>query len=59
MTAVYVTVEYFGKLPRASRTLCEGCTPSEVEGKPTPAFVPERAEYRLLGASGAIALCRS
>ena len=59
MTAIYVTVNHYDKkTPVASRPLCEGCTPSSVDGRSELIVPPERAEYQIVGASGTIALCR-
>lgn len=57
-TAVYVTVDHFGKAPTASRPFCQGCTPPSVNGS-EPAVPPVRAEYQVVGASGTLALCRN
>ena len=59
MTAIYVTVNHYDKkTPVASRPLCEGCTPSSVDGRSELVVPPERAAYQIVGASGTIALCR-
>lgn len=59
MTAIYVTVNHYGKTPVASRPLCEGCTPPSVDGRSELVVPPERAEYQIVGASNTIALCRN
>jgi hypothetical protein len=60
VTAIYVTVNrYDKKTPVAARPLCEGCTPSSVDGRSELLVPPERAEYQVVGASGTIALCRN
>jgi hypothetical protein len=59
VTAIYVTVNHYDKkTPAASRPLCEGCTPSSVDGRSELAVPPARAEYQVVGASGTMALCR-
>jgi len=59
VTAVYVTVDCLGETTAASRPPCRGCTPISSGDDPTvPAIRPTQAEYRLVGASGTIALCR-
>lgn len=59
MTAIYVTVNHFDTtMPVASRPLCDGCTPSSVDGRSEVLAPPERAEYQIVGASGTLALCR-
>lgn len=56
---MFVTVDYYGRSPVASRPLCQGCTPPSVDGRSEPAIDPESAEYQVVGASGTIALCRA
>ena len=56
---IYVTVDHLGMSPHTARPLCQGCTPASVDGRSVPAVTPTRAEYRLVGASGDIALCRN
>jgi hypothetical protein len=58
VTAIYVTVDYLGRVPVASRPLCQGCTPVSVDGQSAPIILPDRAEYQIVGASGTIDLCR-
>jgi hypothetical protein len=59
VTAIYVTVDCLGETTAASRPFCQGCTPiSSGDAPSVPAIRPTRAEYRLVGASGTIALCR-
>lgn len=58
MAAIYVTADYYGQAPVASRPLCQGCTPASVDGRSELSILPERAEYRVVGASGTLDLCR-
>lgn len=51
MTSVYVTVDYLGQDPIASRPACQGCA---VDG----GNLVRHAEYKVIGASGTLALCR-
>ncbi len=58
MSAIYVTVDHFGEMPNTSRPPCQGCTPPSVDDQPVPTVYLASAEYRIVGSSGAIALCR-
>jgi hypothetical protein len=58
VTQVYITVDHFGRKPADSRPLCQGCTPATVDGRSELSFVPARAEYQIVGASGTIVFCR-
>jgi hypothetical protein len=53
----YVTVECFVGPHKASPPSCQGCTPPS-DNAPRHSLSPRSAAYRVLGASGAIALCR-
>lgn len=58
MTAIYVTVDHLGRISAASRPLCQGCTPASIDGRSELVVPPDRAEYKIVGASGTIAFCR-
>jgi len=54
--AIYVTVDHLGGAP--SRPPCQGCSPPSGDGQSESAVPPRSAEYKIVGASATIALCR-